>query len=138
MKNNPSPALCARRNLYSGSNSERTYSYARAVVTGNHVRISGTTGYDYLTDVLAEGAEAQSRQIFRNVETALAQAGGTLKNVVRARIYIAQAEDYGAVMDAWADTFRSIDPACTTVQAGLFDPEIRVEMDWDALLDDIA
>lgn len=134
----PSEAAPARRNLYSGSRYERTYSYARAVVTGRHVRISGTTGYDYRADVLAEGAEAQSQQIFRNVETVLAEVGGTLKNVVRARIYIARAEDYEAVMAAWAAAFRGIDPACTTVQAGLFDPDIRVEMDWDALLDDVA
>lgn len=139
MTNSPSPApTAARRNLYSGSRYERSYSYSRAVLTGNHVRISGTTGYDYVADVLTEGADAQSRQIFRNVEAVLAQVGGALKNVVRARIYIAQPEDYDAVMGAWAEVFRGIDPACTTVQAGLFDPDIKVEMDWDALLDVVA
>ena len=49
------------RRLYSGSAWERRYAYARAVVTGNRVRISGTTGYDYKADVLAEGAAARLR-----------------------------------------------------------------------------
>lgn len=130
-----SPQPAGRRAIYSGSAYERTYSYARAVVLGKQVLISGTTGYDYVQDILAQGAQAQAEQIFRNAQHALAQVGGSLRNIVRVRIYIAQAEDYDAVMDAYATAFRGIDPACTTVQAGLFDPEIRVEMDMDAVVD---
>lgn len=128
----------ARQAIYSGSEYERTYSYARAVAINGHVRLSGTTGYDYLQDILADGAQAQTEQIMRNAQHALAQAGATLKDVVRVRIYIARAEDYDAVMDVYADAFRGIDPACTTVQAGLFDPAIRVEIDMDALVDAVA
>ncbi len=124
--------------IYSGSEYERTYSYARAVAVGKQVRISGTTGYDYVRDILAKGAGAQSEQIFRNVQNALDQVGGSLRDVVRVRIYIAQEQDYDAVMNAYATAFRGIDPACTTVQAGLFDPEIRVEMDMDAIVDAVA
>ncbi|MAM73497.1 MAG: hypothetical protein CMO29_06805 [Tistrella sp.] len=131
------PPVTGRR-LYSGSAWERRYAYARAVVTGNRVRISGTTGYDYATDILAEGAAAQTAQIFRNAASVLAEAGGGLAHVVRVRIYIARPEDYDAVMDGYAEAFRGIDPACTTVQAGLFDPDIRVEMDMDAVLDAVA
>lgn len=127
-----------RQKLFSGSEYEKTYSYARAIVLGQQVLISGTTGYDYLADTLAEGAGAQARQIFRNAQNALGQVGGTLRDVVRVRIYIARNEDYDAVMDAFAEAFRGVDPACTTVQAGLFDPEIRVEMDMDAVLDVVA
>jgi len=123
-----------RQAIYSGSEYERTYSYARAVALNGHVRLSGTTGYDYVADILADGAQAQTEQIFRNAEAALGQAGATLRDVIRVRIYIARVEDYDAVMDVYAETFRGVDPACTTVQAGLFDPAIRVEIDMDAII----
>lgn len=124
-----------RRLVSSGSSFEATYSYSRAVVVGPHVMLSGTTGYDYAAETLAEGATEQTRQLFRNAEAAFAQAGATLANVVRVRMFIARPEDYEAVMGVFAEAFRGVDPACTTVQAGLFDPDIRVEMDMDALLD---
>ncbi len=124
-----------QRLISSGSRFERDFSYSRAVVVGAHVMLSGTTGYDYSAETLAEGATEQTRQLFRNAEQAFAQAGATLAHVVRVRMYIARSEDYDAVMAVFAKAFRGIDPACTTIQAGLFDPDIRVEMDMDALLD---
>lgn len=127
-----------RRLISSGSSFEAAYSYSRAVVVGSHIMLSGTTGYDYAAETLAGGAAEQTRQLFRNAELAFAQVGATLANVVRVRMFIARPEDYEAVMAVFAEVFRGVDPACTTVQAGLFDPEIRVEMDMDALLDAAA
>lgn len=129
-----SPAA-GRRLISSGSEFEKTYSYSRAVVIGPHVMLSGTTGYDYATSTLAAGAEEQTKQLFRNAAAAFAKAGAELADVVRVRMYIANAGDYEAVMGVFAATFRGVDPACTTVQAGLFDPDILVEMDMDAILD---
>jgi enamine deaminase RidA (YjgF/YER057c/UK114 family) len=126
--------MTTRRHISSGSEFERTYSYSRAIVLGNHVLISGTTGYDYATSTLPAGADDQTLQLFRNVESALAQAGATLKDVVRVRMYIARPEDYETIMQVFARTFAGIDPTCTTVQAGLFDPAIRIEMDMDAVV----
>ena len=88
--------------------------------------------------MLADGARAQTEQIFRNAQRAFQHAGASLRDVVRVRIYIARAEDYDAVMEVYAETFRGVDPACTTVQAGLFDPAIRVEIDMDAIVDAAA
>ncbi|MCF1467521.1 RidA family protein [Agrobacterium vitis] len=127
-----------RRKIFSGSAYERKYSYARAVLHGRNVLISGTTGYDYPNDVLAKGASEQTKQIFRNVLDVLSPLGADLGNVLRLRIYIARVEDYEAVMNAFAEAFRGIDPACTTVQVGLFDPDILVEIDVDAVLDAVA
>ena len=124
-----------RRLISSGSSFEATYSYSRAVASGPHILLSGTTGYDYATETLAEGPAEQTRQLFRNAEYAFAQAGAKLCDVVRVRMYIARPEDYEPVMAVFAEAFRGVNPACTTVQAGLFDPAIRVEMDMDALLD---
>lgn len=124
-----------RRLISSGSEFERAYSYSRAVVVGPHVMLSGTTGYDYAAGTLAEGAQKQATQLFRNAEAAFAQAGATLADVVRVRMYIARAADYEHVMGVFAETFRGVNPACTTVEAGLFDPDILVEMDMDAVVD---
>lgn len=124
-----------RRLISSGSAFEKAYSYSRAVVVGQHVMLSGTTGYDYAAGTLAEGARQQTIQLFRNAEAAFAQAAATLADVVRVRMYIARAADYEEVMGVFAETFRGVNPACTTVEAGLFDPDILVEMDMDAVLD---
>lgn len=123
-----------RRHISSGSEFERTYSYSRAIVLGNHVFVSGTTGYDYAISTLPAGAHDQTVQLFRNVEAALRRAGATLQDVVRVRMYIARADDYETIMQVFARTFAGIDPTCTTVQAGLFDPAILIEMDMDAII----
>lgn len=123
-----------RRRISSGSEFERTYSYSRAIVLGNHILVSGTTGYDYATGRLPVSAHDQTVQLFRNVESALASAGASLKDVVRVRMYISQPADYETIMQVFARMFAGIDPACTTVQAGLFDPAILIEMDMDAAI----
>ena len=129
------PSAITRKRFTSGSEYERQYNYSRAVLVGNHLMISGTTGYDYATSTLVETATAQTEQLIRNVEAVLAQAGGSLADIVRVRMYLAYTEDYDAIMDVYARAFEGICPACTTVEAKLFDPAIRIEMDMDAIID---
>jgi len=129
------PTAIPRTRYTSGSEFEAQYNYSRAVLVGNHLMISGTTGYDYASSTLSAGAGEQTAQLIRNVEAVLAQAGGTLADIVRVRMYLAYAEDYDVIMDAYAVAFEGICPACTTVEAKLFDPDIRVEMDMDAIVD---
>ena len=119
----------------SGSEFEKIYNYSRAVAIGNLVMVSGTTGYDYATGQLPESATDQTRQLFRNVEKALANVNGTLADVVRVRMYISDPSEYEAIMQVFAETFAGICPACTTVAAGLFDRRILIEMDMDAVVD---
>lgn len=125
----------SRQLISSGSEFERTYNYSRAVVVGNHVMLSGTTGYNYSTGQLPVDAVDQTRQLFRNASTALAQAGAGLKDVVRVRMYISEPLHYEQIMTVFAETFDGVNPACTTVHAGLFEPEIFIEMDMDAIVD---
>lgn len=124
-----------RRLISSGSEFERQYSYSRAVAIGPYVALSGTTGYDYATKQLPAGAREQTLQLFRNAEAAFAKAGASLRDVMRVRIYISDAAQYETIMEVFAETFKGVDPACTTVEAGLFDPAIIVEMDMDAVVD---
>jgi enamine deaminase RidA (YjgF/YER057c/UK114 family) len=129
------PTAVPRTRYTSGSEYERQYNYSRAVLVGNHLMISGTTGYDYTTSTLAGTAEAQTAQLIKNVENVLAQAGGTLADIVRVRMYLAYTEDYDVIMEVYARAFEGICPACTTVEAKLFDADIRIEMDMDAIID---
>ena len=134
---NPNKKLPSTRKLFSsGSKFEQEYNYSRAVLVGKQLFISGTTGYDYATGTLAASAREQVAQLIKNVKSVLAQAGGHLGQIVRVRMYLAYADDYEDVMRAYADAFAGICPACTTVEARLFDPQIRIEMDMDAIIDE--
>lgn len=131
-------ARTSRRLISSGSAFERLYNYSRAVAIGPYVALSGTTGYDYRSGTLPDGAREQAEQLFRNAEAAFVKAGASLADVVRVRIYISDARHYETIMAVYAETFAGIAPACTTVEAGLFDPAIVVEMDMDAVIDAAA
>lgn len=123
-----------RRLISSGSSLERTAGYSRAVVDGDLVFVSGCTGLDYATDTLADGAEAQTRQTFRNIEWALGEAGCTLKDVVRATYYVADRADVPNILKVYGEHFRDIRPASTLLICGLVRPEMKVEIEVTARL----
>lgn len=123
-----------RRLISSGSSLERTAGYSRAVVDGDLVFVSGCTGLDYATDTLAEGAEAQTRQTFRNIEWALGEAGCTLKDVVRATYYVTDRADVPEILKVCGEHFRDIRPASTLLICGLVRPEMKVEIEVTARL----
>ena len=80
-----------RQLISSGSHFEEQIGYSRAVVDGDWVFVSGTTGFDYAAMSIAEGIVEQTEQCFRNIEQALAQAGATLADAVRDRVHAATA-----------------------------------------------
>ena len=121
-----------RKLISSGSAFEAQAGYSRAVVDGADVFVSGTTGFDYATMAIAPDAAAQTEQIFRNIEAALAQAGASLADVVRVRIHLVDAADFPAVSAVVGAKFRDIRPANTTVISGLVDPRMKVEIEVTA------
>ncbi|MBL8839263.1 MAG: RidA family protein [Alphaproteobacteria bacterium] len=121
-----------RKLISSGSAFEAQAGYSRAVVDGDDVFVSGTTGFDYATMAIAPDAKAQTEQIFRNIEAALAQAGASLADVVRVRIHLVDAADFPAVSAVVGAKFRDIRPANTTVISGLVDPRMKVEIEVTA------
>ncbi|MCB1379318.1 MAG: RidA family protein [Alphaproteobacteria bacterium] len=123
-----------RQLISSGSKLEELASYSRALRYGNQVYLSGTTGYDYATMTISPDAAEQCRQIFRNAEKALAAAGATLREVVRIRIYCPTAEDFEKITPVLGEKFRGIMPASTGVVAALVRPEIRVEIEMEAII----
>jgi enamine deaminase RidA (YjgF/YER057c/UK114 family) len=124
----------ARKLISSGSTFERDIGYSRAVVDGEWVFVAGTTGFDYATMSIAADVVAQAEQCFRNVETALGQAGARLADVVRVTYILPDAADFPACWPVTRKYLGEIRPAATMISAGLADPRIRIEIEVTALL----
>ena len=86
-----------RRLISSGSSFEREIGYSRAVVDGDWVHVSGTTGFDYATMTISDDVVEQAEQCLRNIEAALAEAGASLADVVRVRYYVPDAADWPCI-----------------------------------------
>lgn len=124
----------ARTLISSGGPWEALAGYSRAVVEGDVCEVSGTTDAGPDGASLHPGdAAAQARAAFGIVEAALAQAGLTLDDVVRTRMYLVDAADVDAVLAVHGDLFRDVRPAATLVLvAGLIHPSLRVEVEATA------
>ena len=123
----------SRRLISTGSPFEKTFGYSRAVVDGDFAFVSGTTGYDYATMKMPGSVEEQTRNCFATIAAVLAEAGFRLADVVRATYYIVDQADAERVLAVCGESFADIRPAATLlVVAGLFKPEMRVEIEVTA------
>jgi enamine deaminase RidA (YjgF/YER057c/UK114 family) len=123
-----------RRAILSGSTFEETIGYARAVVFGDSVYVSGTTGFDYTTMTISDDVVGQAEQCLRNIEAALAQAGCTLADVVRVRYILPDREDFEPCWPVLRRAFGEVRPAATMLACGLADPRMKIEIEVDARL----
>jgi enamine deaminase RidA (YjgF/YER057c/UK114 family) len=122
----------ARQRISSGSPFEAEIGYSRAVVDGDWIFVSGTTGFDYATMAIAPDVAAQCAQTLRNIEQALAQAGASLADVVRVHYILPDARDFPACWPVLREHFGTIRPAATMFQAGLADPRMKIEIEVTA------
>ena len=127
-----------RKRVSTGTEWEGQVGYSRAVRAGNEVHVSGTTATDADGDLVGEGDPyAQMRQALDNVESALVDAGASVADVVRTRIYVTDAEDWEAVGRAHGETFGDVRPATTLVEvSALVDPAMCVEVEATAIVDE--
>jgi enamine deaminase RidA (YjgF/YER057c/UK114 family) len=123
-----------RRSISSGSVFEQQIGYARAVVVGDHVYVSGTTGFDYSTMTISDDVVEQVQQCLRNIEAALAQAGCTTAEVVRVRYLLPDGDDFEPCWPYLRAAFGAAPPAATMQVCGLSDPRMRIEIEVDARL----
>jgi len=122
----------ARTLISSGSSFEREIGYSRAVVDGEWIFVSGTTGFDYSAMTLPEGLLEQTEQCFRNIEAALSQAGASLADVVRVHYILPNAAEFAECWPVLRRYFGEIRPAATMFAAGLADPRMRIEIEVTA------
>ena len=123
-----------RRLISSGSRFEAEIGYSRAVVDGDLVFVSGTTGYDYATMTIADGVAEQADQAFRNIEKALREAGASLKDVARVMFIVPRREDWEPCWPVVKKHLGDVRPASTLIHAGLQTDAMRIEIEVTARL----
>ena len=122
----------SRRLISSGSSFEQAAAYSRAVVDGEWVFVSGTTGFDYARMTIEDSPAAQAEQALRNIDSALRQAGSGMADIVRLRCFVAPGvgfEEFAPIFKRW---FADIRPANTTVVTGFLDPRMKIEIEVTA------
>ena len=124
--------LSVRRLISSGSDFEREIGYSRAVVDGDWVHVSGTTGFDYATMTISDDVVEQAEQALANVGAALAEAGCTFADVIRVRYLLPDAGDFEACWPALRRVFGDVRPAATMRECGLTDQRMRFEIEVTA------
>ena len=123
----------ARRLISSGSTFEKSIGYSRAVVDGDWVFVSGTTGFDYSNMTIQEDAVAQCEQALKNIATALKQADSSFADVVRVHYLMTNASDFERCWPAMRAVFGDVRPAAMMIEAGLSDPRMKIEIEVTAL-----
>lgn len=106
--------------------------YSRAVVDGDWVFVSGTTGFDYAAMTIADDLVEQTEQCLKNIEAALAQANARLRDVVRVNYVVPAGNDFSRCWPTLRKYFGDVRPAAMMISAGLADPRMRIEIEVTA------
>lgn len=117
-----------RQLISSGSTFEQEIGYSRAVVEGNWILVSGTTGFDYSKMTISDDLLEQAEQCFKNIETALTQAGSSMKDVVRVTYVFPNAEDFPKCWPIMRKYLGDVRPSAMMLACGLSDPRMKIEI----------
>ena len=122
-----------RQLISSGSAFETQIGYSRAVVAGDWVFVSGTTGFDYTTMAISDNLLEQTEQCLKNIEAALQQAQSGLKDVVRVTYVLPDGNEFAQCWPILRKYFGAVRPAAMMISAGLADPRMKIEIEVTAL-----
>jgi len=117
-----------RRLISSGSTFEQEIGYSRAVVDGEWVFVSGTTGFDYGNMTISDDLVEQAEQCFRNIRASLNEAGADFQDVVRVTYILPEAADFPKCWPTFRKYLGDVRPAAMMISAGLSDPRMRIEI----------
>ena len=125
-----------RQNISSGTKWEEFVGYSRALRVGTRVYVTGTTATNESGEIVGVGdAYEQTKQVIRNLERALQQAGATLENVVRTRMFVTEIKRWEEYGRAHRESFGAIRPCATMIEVrALIDPRMLIEIEVDAEL----
>ena len=121
-----------RQWITSGSTFEAQIGYSRAVVAGDWVFVSGTTGFDYTNMTISDDVVEQVEQCLQNIAKALAEAGCTLDDVVRVNYVLPDGADFEPCWPVLRQHFGKAKPAAMVITAGLLDPRMKIEIEVTA------
>lgn len=121
-----------RKLISSGSTFEAQIGYSRAVVDGEWVFVSGTTGFDYARMEIAEGVVEQAEQCLKNIDAALREAGSSLADVVRVTYVLPDGADFEPCWPVLRKYFGEVRPAAMMICARLLDPRMKIEIEATA------
>ena len=124
--------MTERRAVLGGSAFEEQIGYARAVVDGEWVHVSGTTGFDYATMTISDDVVEQAEQCLRNIGEALAAAGASFADVVRVRYLLPSRADFEPCWPVLRRYFGEVRPAATMQVCGLSDERMKIEIEVTA------
>ncbi len=122
----------ARRLISSGSQFEHDIGYSRAVVDGDWIFVSGTTGFDYAAMTISDNLLDQTEQCMKNIQSALRQAGGELADVVRVTYVLPDGRRFPECWPILKKYLGEVRPAAMMISAGLSDPRMQIEIEVTA------
>ena len=118
-----------RKLISSGSSFEAQIGYSRAMVAGDWVFVSGTTGFDYTSMTISGSLLEQTEQCLKNIESALQQADAGLKDVVRVTYVLPDGAGFEQCWPVLRKYFGDVRPAAMMISAGLADPRMKIEIE---------
>lgn len=122
-----------RKLISSGSSFEKEIGYSRAVVDGDWVFVSGTTGYNYDTMTIENDVVSQTEQCMKNIVSALEKSGSKIEDVVRVTYILPNASDFEKCWPTLRNYFGEVRPSATMFSAGLADPKMKIEIQVTAI-----
>lgn len=122
-----------RQRISSGSTFEAEIGYSRAIVAGDWVFVSGTTGFDYSCMTISDNIAEQTEQCMKNIQSALHEAGSSLADVVRVTYVLPKGDQFVHCWPVLRKYFGEVRPAAMMIQAGLADTRMQIEIEVTAL-----
>ncbi|WP_078083401.1 RidA family protein [Microbulbifer mangrovi] len=118
----------SRKLISSGSEFERKIGYSRAVVDGDYVFVSGTTGFNYATNSISDDVTEQADQCFSNIEQALQEAGSSIDKIVRVTYILPDREEFKPCWPVFEKWLGDVRPAATFFEARLLEDAMKIEI----------